>query len=63
MEEQRKNLFGGIMNFGRKCARVLRVARKPTSTEIKQVSKVSAFGLLIIGLIGFIVSLIFLFFK
>lgn len=65
MEEQRnrRNLFSGIKNFGKKCARVFRVARKPTGNEVKQVSKISVIGLLIIGLIGFIISLIFLFFK
>ena len=63
MEEHRRNPFGNVRAFGKKCARVFRVARKPTSNEVKQVSKVSAFGLLIIGLIGFIISMIFLFFK
>lgn len=61
--EERKTLFTAIGAFGRKCTRVFRVARKPTQTEVKQVSKVSAFGLLIIGLIGFAISLIFLLFK
>lgn len=42
-----------------KCSRVLKVARKPTKQEIKQVSKISALGLLVIGFIGFAISLIF----
>jgi len=63
MEEQRRGFFGAIKSFGSKCARVLRVARKPTGSEIKQISKVSALGLLIIGLIGFVISLIFIFLK
>jgi protein transport protein SEC61 subunit gamma-like protein len=44
-----------------KCARVLKVARKPTNQELKQVSKISALGLLAIGFIGFAISLIFTF--
>jgi len=42
-----------------KCVRVLKVARKPTNQELKQVSKISAIGLLAIGFIGFLISLIF----
>ena len=63
MEEQRRGFFGSIRDFGGKCARVLRVARKPTGNEVKQISKVSALGLLIIGLIGFLISLVFIFMK
>jgi len=42
-----------------KCSRVLKVARKPSKQELKQVSKISAIGLLAIGFIGFAISLIF----
>lgn len=43
-----------------KCIRVLRIARKPTSKEVSLVSKVSALGVLAIGTLGFIISIIFL---
>jgi protein translocase SEC61 complex gamma subunit len=42
-----------------KCVRVLKVARKPSGQELKQVSKISAIGLLAIGFIGFAISLLF----
>jgi len=50
-----------IGSFFKQCGRVLRVSRKPTSEEIKQVAKVSALGMLVIGGIGFIITLIFTF--
>jgi protein transport protein SEC61 subunit gamma and related proteins len=45
--------------FVAKCARVFKVARKPTKTELQQVSKISALGLLIIGFMGFAISILF----
>ena len=59
MEQERKNIFKITGSFYRKCVRVFKVARKPNSMEIKQVSKVSALGILAIGVIGFIIGLIF----
>jgi protein translocase SEC61 complex gamma subunit len=41
-----------------KCGRVWRVMRKPSSEEFKMISKVSILGLLIIGFMGFAISLI-----
>ena len=54
------NLFFKTKEFIGKCARVLRVARKPTGKEVSLVSKVSAIGVLAIGALGFIISIIFI---
>lgn len=43
-----------------KCVRVFKVARKPPMQEVKQVSKVSALGMLVIGLMGFLIATIFI---
>lgn len=60
MEEQElKNIFQKGRDFWHKCIRVLKVARKPTSEEVKQVSKISALGILLIGIIGFVIGLIY----
>jgi protein transport protein SEC61 subunit gamma-like protein len=40
-----------------KCVRVLKVARKPTRTEVMQIAKVSAIGLAVIGLLGFAINI------
>lgn len=47
-----------VKSFLIQCTRVWRVLRKPTGMEYKTVSKVSALGVLVLGLFGFIISLI-----
>ena len=44
--------------FGKKCIRVWHVSKKPQKDEFLMVAKVSAIGILAIGLMGFIISLI-----
>jgi len=45
-------------SFINECVRVLRVTRKPNSLEFKTIVKVSGLGMIIIGLIGFIITMI-----
>ena len=47
-----------VVSFLGQCARVWHLLRKPSSEEFKTVSKVSAIGLGIIGLLGFIITII-----
>lgn len=47
-----------LSTFIAKCKRVWAVLRKPTKDEFTKVAKVSAVGILVIGIIGFIISLI-----
>tara|TARA_Y100000310_G_C20655266_1_gene801651 strand:- start:714 stop:878 length:165 start_codon:yes stop_codon:yes gene_type:complete len=47
-----------VKSFLLKCKRVWHVLRKPSSQEFKTVSKISALGILAIGLIGFTIALI-----
>lgn len=42
-----------------RCARVFYVARKPTDAEFRKVAKISAIGIIIIGLVGIVISAIF----
>lgn len=58
-EEIKRTIFQKSKDFFGKCVRVLKVARKPTVEEVKQVSKVSALGILVIGIMGFIIGLIY----
>ena len=46
-----------IKNFIAKCRRVWSVLKKPTKEEFEKVAKVSAIGILILGLIGFLIAL------
>lgn len=45
-------------SFFLQCARVWRIMKKPTNEEFKNIAKVSAIGLLLIGLIGFLVAIV-----
>ena len=40
--------------FAAECIRVLKVTKKPTSVEFKTIVKVSALGIAVIGLMGFL---------
>ena len=44
--------------FVNECKRVLRVTKRPDSFEFKTIVKVSGLGMGIIGLIGFLVSML-----
>ncbi|MDR0900023.1 MAG: protein translocase SEC61 complex subunit gamma [Methanobrevibacter sp.] len=44
--------------FFKQCKRVLRVAKKPDKEEYINFSKVTALGIVIIGVIGFVIVLI-----
>lgn len=49
-----------IREIIRKYVRVLRIARKPGKDEFINTSKICALGVLIIGLVGFAIFLIFI---
>ena len=51
-----------IKSFIGECLRVLKVTKKPDAIEFKTIVKVSGLGILIIGLIGFIVQMVKLLF-
>ena len=47
-----------LNDFWTDCVRVLKVTRKPEKEELKTIVKISGLGILAIGLLGFLVSLI-----
>ena len=47
----------------KRCIRVVHISRKPTSAEFNKVARVTALGMFLFGLIGFIISVIFGFIK
>lgn len=53
-----KDLLINSKSFFFKSRRVWHVLKKPTKDEFKQITKISAFGILIIGVIGFFISII-----
>ena len=59
MEEQNTTSWNyKIKSFIQEAIRVLRVTKKPDATEFKTTLKVSGLGILIIGLLGFLVQMI-----
>ena len=49
---------GKFKTFIRECKRVLKVTKKPTNEEFKTIVKVTGLGILVIGFMGFLVSMI-----
>ncbi len=54
MEELKEKL----LSFVSQCGRVWHLLRKPSAEEFKAVSKISAIGMALIGLLGFLITLI-----
>ncbi|RBQ23413.1 Protein translocase subunit SecE [Candidatus Methanobinarius endosymbioticus] len=48
-----------VNRFFKECKRVLRVSKKPNREEYLNFSKVTAIGIAILGVIGFIIALVF----
>ena len=44
-------------SFVGECVRVLKVTRKPDKIEFKTIVKVSGLGMILIGLIGFLITM------
>jgi len=47
-----------VKTFLSKCGRVWLILKKPNKEEYSQVSKVSAIGIVLLGAMGFLISLI-----
>lgn len=57
-EEIKPTLMYKLKRFGKECIRVIKITKKPSMTEFKTIVKVSGLGIIVIGLIGFIVQLV-----
>ena len=51
-------IFSKLGSFILECKRVLRVTKKPSGSEFKTISKVAGLGIIAIGLVGFLISMI-----
>jgi protein transport protein SEC61 subunit gamma and related proteins len=47
-----------LKEFGKECLRVLKVTRKPTMKEFKTILLITGIGTLLIGLIGFLITML-----
>ena len=50
--------MGKIKEFVIECKRVLTVTKKPEMEEFKAIVKVTGLGILVIGLVGFLVTML-----
>ncbi len=57
-EEKKPSLFFKLKRFAIECKRVLKITKKPNKEEFKVIVKVSGVGMMIIGLVGFIIQMI-----
>ncbi len=51
-----------VRSFIQECIRVIKITKKPDAIEFKTIVKVSGLGILIIGLLGFVVQMVKLLF-
>lgn len=51
-------ILKSLKSFIGKCKRVWMVLKKPTKEEFVKVAQVSAVGILVIGVIGFLISIV-----
>ncbi len=59
MEHQyKRSLWTKIKSFLIECKRVLKITKKPSQDEFKTIVKMSGLGILLIGVIGFIIQII-----
>jgi len=56
--EEKQTLRTRFKSFVRECLRVFKITKKPTREEFMTISKVAGLGMLIIGLLGFLVHLV-----
>jgi protein transport protein SEC61 subunit gamma and related proteins len=57
------NVIYSIKTTFKEYGRVLRVTKKPGKEEFMIVAKVSALGALIIGFLGFVINMLFIFIR
>ena len=62
MDEERQGTLAKFKRFWIECKRVLKLTKKPNSFEFKTIVKISGLGIMAIGLIGFIIQIIYLLF-
>ena len=48
-----------IKDLIRRCIRIVYISRKPTTDEFNEVVKVTAVGMVVIGIIGLVISVLF----
>lgn len=62
-EQEKQTLFTRFKSFFKESERVFRITKKPSMKEFKIIVKVTAIGIAIIGIIGFLIQMIWILIK
>ncbi len=62
-QHERLTRMARLKRFAKECLRVLSITKKPDRHEFKTIVKVSALGMLAIGFIGFLITMMSQFIK
>ena len=57
IQQEKPNLWYKIKRFVIECIRVLKITKKPEKAEFKTIVKAAGIGIIIIGMIGFIIQM------
>jgi protein transport protein SEC61 subunit gamma-like protein len=57
MDGYKESKLRKVKNFLKECRRILKVTKKPSREEYKTIVKVSAIGMGIVGLLGFLINM------
>ncbi len=58
MKEKLSGYWVKFKSFLKECRRVLQITKKPSKEEYKTIAKVTGIGILLIGALGFIISIL-----
>ncbi|MAF51135.1 MAG: protein translocase SEC61 complex subunit gamma [Nanoarchaeota archaeon] len=61
--EEKKSYFTRFKSFITQSKRVFKITKKPSMTEFKVIMKISGLGIAIIGIVGFIINMIWILVK
>jgi protein transport protein SEC61 subunit gamma and related proteins len=56
-ENKKRSIFSKLKSFTTQSKRVFKVTKKPTKEELKVTVKVTGIGILLIGVMGFIIHI------
>jgi len=61
--EEKKSYYTSFKSFLTQSKRVFKITKKPSMTEFKIIMKISGLGIAIIGIVGFIINMIWILIK
>lgn len=63
IQQEEKTIFTRFSSFLKECKRVFMITRKPSMKEFKIIVKVTAIGIAIIGVLGFLIQILWILIK